>query len=398
MRILTFTTLYPNSSTPLHGVFVENRLRKLVSSTGVEARVIAPVPWFPFAGARFGRYAAFARVPATENRFGITVDHPRFFLFPKIGMSISPATLFAASKRKVSQLLEEGVDFDAIDAHYFYPDGVAAVLLGLHFKKPVVVTARGSDLTLLARHFLPREMIKWAAGRADALITVSAGLREELCRLGVAAQKVTVLRNGVDLELFRPVDRKLARRELGIDRSCLVSVGNLITRKGHDLAIEALVSLPDFMLLIVGEGPERGNLEAIASRLGLGARVRFLGATPHERMREVYGAADASILASSREGWANVLLESMACGTPVIASDIPGTREVVGEPASGRLMRDRNPQAIVEAVRAMFAAPIDRSATRAYAERFSWDATTSGQLAIIDAVCAERRGRPISDG
>jgi glycosyltransferase involved in cell wall biosynthesis len=148
------------------------------------------------------------------------------------------------------------------------------------------------------------------------------------------------------------------------------------------------------MLLIVGEGPERGGLETAASRIGVGARVRFLGAIPHEELREIYGAADTSILASSREGWANVLLESMACGTPVVASDIPGTREVVAERQAGFLMRDRSPEAIAEAVRAIFAEPIDRSATRAYAERFSWDATTNGQLAILEAVCAVRRGSP----
>jgi glycosyltransferase involved in cell wall biosynthesis len=374
----------------LHGIFVENRLRKLVASTRVETRVIAPVPWFPFPAPTFGRYAAFARVPRKEKRFEITVDHPRYLLLPKLGMSLAPATLFAAAKRKIDQLLAEGVDFDAIDAHYFYPDGVVAVLLGLHFKKPVVVTARGSDLTLLARHAAPRAMIKWAAHRANALITVSAGLREALCGLDVPADRITVLRNGVDLELFRPVDRHVARAKLGIDRPCLVSVGHLIPRKGHDLAIGALSSLPDFLLLIVGAGPERSSLEALASRLGVGARVRFLGAIPHERLKEIYGAADASVLASSREGWANVLLESMACGTPVIASDIPGTREVVAEPAAGRLMPERSPGAVAEAVRAMFAVPAYRSATRAYAERFSWDATTNGQLAILEAVCAER--------
>ena len=361
-------------------------------SPGVEARVIAPVAWFPFSAPTFGRYAALARVPRKEQRFGVTVDHPRYFLLPKFGMTLAPAALFAAAKRKIDQLLAEGCDFDVIDAHYFYPDGVAAVLLGLHFKKPVVVTARGSDLTLLARHIVPRAMIKWAAHRADALITVSAGLREELCRLDVPAHRITVLRNGVDLELFRPVDRHLARAKLGVDGHCLVSVGHLIPRKGHELAIGALVSLPDALLFIVGEGPERGSLETMASRLGVGARVRFLGAIPHEQLREIYGAADASILASSREGWANVLLELMACGTPVIASDIPGTREVVAGPAAGRLMRDRSPHAIAEGVRALFAEPTDRSATRAYAERFSWDATTNGQLDILEAICAARNG------
>ena len=391
MRIVTFTTLYPNASRPLHGVFVENRLRKLVASNRIEARVIAPVPWFPFSAPVFGRYAALAHVPRQEQRFGLSVEHPRYLLFPKIGMSVAPLSLYAAAKQKIQRLLASGWDFDAVDAHYFYPDGVAAVLLARHFNKPVVITARGSDLTLLTRYTAPRTMIKWAAQRADALIAVSAGLREELIKLGVCANKITVLRNGVDLEQFRPVDRSLTRAKLGIDRPCLVSVGHLIPRKGHGLAIQALSSIPNFLLLIVGLGPQRAALEAMAERLGVGDRVRFLGAIPHEGLKEIYGAADASVLASSREGWANVLLESMACGTPVIASNIPGTRAVVTATAAGCLLRERSPEAIVEAVCEMFATPIDRAATRGYAEQFSWDATTSGQVAILEAVCATRR-------
>ena len=396
MRIVTFTTLYPNDVSPLHGVFVENRLRKLVETGRVEARVVAPIPWFPSSAARFGHYAAFARASRREERFGILIEHPRYLLLPKIGMSLAPWTLFLAARRQLTRMLRSGWDFDLIDAHYFYPDGVSAVLLGRHFNRPVTVTARGSDLTQLARHAVPRWLIRRAARQADGLITVSGGLRDELLRLGVDPACVTVLRNGVDLDLFHPVDRASARARLGVDRPCLASVGHLIPRKGHDLAIEALASLPEFMLVIAGAGPDRAMLQDLAVRLGVADRVRFLGAVPHEELAAVYGAADALILASTREGWANVLLESMACGTSVIASDIPGTCEVVTEPAAGRLMKTRTAQAIVEAVRDMLSAPPDRSATRAYAERFSWDATTEGQTAMFRDILARRgaQGRP----
>jgi glycosyltransferase involved in cell wall biosynthesis len=390
MRILTFSTLYPNDASPLHGVFVENRLRKLVETGRVDARVVAPIPWFPSSARRFGRYAEFARASCREERFGMPIEHPRYLVLPKVGMSFAPWTLFAAAKRRITRMLRSGWDFDLIDAHYFYPDGVSAVLLGRHFNRPVTVTARGSDLTLLARHAVPRAMIRWAAHQADGLMTVSGGLRDELARLDVDAARVTVLRNGVDLDLFRPADRAAARARLGVHRPCLASVGHLISRKGHDLAIEALASLPEFMLLVVGEGPDRDMLERLATRTGVADRVRFLGTVAHEELGTVYSAADALVLASSREGWANVLLESMACGTPVIASNIPGTCEVVAEPAAGRLMKARTAQAIVEAARDMLSAPPDRSATRAYAERFSWDATTNGQMAIFQDICRRR--------
>jgi glycosyltransferase involved in cell wall biosynthesis len=377
---------------PLHGVFVENRLRHLVASGRVEGRVVAPVPWFPSTAGVFGRYAASARVPRHEQRANIAIDHPRYLLIPKVGMSLVPFTLYAAARRQAARLRDRGFDFAAIDAHYFYPDGVAAVLLARHFRCPVVITARGSDLTQLARYAVPRAMITWAAQQADALITVSGGLRDELTSLGIAAAKVTVLRNGVDLKLFRPGDRAQQRAAYDVDRPCLLSVGHLIPRKGHELAIEALAALEGVQLLIAGEGPMGGDLRALAQRLGVADRVRFLGAVPHERLLDAYGAADALVLASSREGWANVLLEAMACGTPVIASNIPGTREVVAAPAAGRLMQARDAASIVVAARALLAQPWDRAATRAYAEAFSWDATTDGQLAIFERLCGSGRG------
>ena len=152
MRILTFTSLYPNAVQPHSGVFVENRLRHLVSEGSVEARVIAPVPWFPWRGNAFGRYAIMARVPAEERRFGITVLHPRYPLIPKIGMTTAPFLMYAAIRSVAAELMESGYDFDLIDAHYFFPDGVAAAMLGIWLDRPVVITARGTDINLIPRY------------------------------------------------------------------------------------------------------------------------------------------------------------------------------------------------------------------------------------------------------
>ncbi|MBL27590.1 MAG: glycosyl transferase family 1 [Rhodospirillaceae bacterium] len=391
MRLLTYTTLWPNSIQPTHGVFVENRLRHLVAA-GVETRIVAPVPWFPSSAGLFGSYAAFAAVPPAEERNGFEVHHPRYVVVPKIGMTLTPYTLYRASIAPVRALIGAGYDFDAIDAHYFYPDGVAAALLGRLLDKPVVITARGTDLNLIPQYRLPRRMIRFAASRAAALITVCQALKDSLIELGIPASKVTVLRNGVDLAGFRPLDRQEARAALGFDRPTLVSVGGLITRKGHDITIRALKALPDFALVIAGDGPERGALEALAKREGVGDRVRFMGRVPHGELAPLYSAADASVLASSREGWANVLLESMACGTPVIASNVWGTPEVVATPAAGVLMADRTPAALADAVRALFAALPSREATRAYAEGFSWDDTTRGQIDLFRSVIAGHGG------
>jgi glycosyltransferase involved in cell wall biosynthesis len=386
LRLLTYTTLYPASARPSHGIFVETRLRHLVASGEVTSRVIAPVPWFPFRHACFGEYSRYARVPRNDRRHGIDIVYPRYPHIPKIGMTVAPFALAAATLASVRGVLADGYDFDAIDAHYFYPDGVAAAMIADRVGKPFVITARGTDINLIPRHRAARRMIRWAADRAAAIITVCAALKDALIELGVAPDKITPLRNGVDLERFRPVDRDEARTRLGLSGPVLISVGHLIERKGHHLVIEALKSLPDFRLLLVGQGPEEAQLRALAERLDVGARVRFVGSVPQEQLRDYYGAADALVLASSREGWANVLLEAMACGTPVVATPVWGTPEVVATPAAGVLTTRRDAAAIVDAIRRLFQNPPDRESTRRYAESFSWDTTTRGQIELFRRV------------
>jgi teichuronic acid biosynthesis glycosyltransferase TuaC len=387
VRLLTFSSLFPNAARPNQGIFVENRLRHLLASGEATSLVLAPVPWFPSRSARFGDWAVNARAPLVETRFGIEVRHPRYAVIPKVGMSIAPWLLYRATVPAVARLLDEGHRFDAIDAHYLYPDGVAATWLGRRFGLPVVMTARGSDVTQIPAYAGPRRLIQGAIRDAGALVAVSAALKDALVELGAPAAKVTVLRNGVETDLFRPpADREAARAALGLKGRTLISVGGLIERKGHHRTIEAMRQLGDFELIIAGEGPERERLAGLIGAFGLGDRVRLLGPRPHRELPALYGAADASVLASSREGWANVLLESMACGTPVVAANIWGNPEVVRAPAAGVIYEPNTADGIVAGVRRLFADLPDRAATRAYAEPFSWDETTQGQLAVFRRV------------
>ena len=391
IRLLTFSTLYPNAARPNHGVFVENRLRHLVSSGAVRSTVVAPVPWFPSTAARFGDWARHARAPTAERRHGVRVLHPRYPVLPRFGMSLAPWLLYRALLPVLNELLVRE-RFDAIDAHYLYPDGVAAVWLGRRLGLPVVVTARGTDVTLIPRYAVPRRLIRGVIRDAAALIAVSDALKQALVALGTPADKVTVLRNGVDTTLFRPpANREAARQALGLHGPTLISVGLLIERKRHHLTIDAMRQLPGFELLIIGDGPEQARLTGLIERFGLGGRVRLLGPRPHAELPLLYGAADALVLASSREGWANVLLESMACGTPVVASNIPGNSEVVREAAAGTIVEANTPEGIGTAVRRLFARLPARDATRAYAEKFGWEETTAGQVAVFRKVAVAVR-------
>jgi glycosyltransferase involved in cell wall biosynthesis len=268
---------------------------------------------------------------------------------------------------------------------------VAAVMLGKYFNKPVVITARGTDINLIPQYALPRKQLMWAADNAAGMITVCNALRDEMIGLGMPGERIVPLRNGVDLQRFQPMDRQAARAKLGIDGFTIISVGLLDTRKAHDLTIGALPLMPDVKLLIAGTGPERKNLEAQAERLGVSDRVKLLGAVAQTDLKDYYNAADAMVLASSREGWANVLLESMACGTPVVASNVWGTPEVVAAPEAGVLMKERTPEGIADAMAQLRANYPDHGATRRYAENFSWDATTEGQLQLFSRIIGTPR-------
>jgi teichuronic acid biosynthesis glycosyltransferase TuaC len=391
VRIVTFTTLYPSERRPQHGIFVETRLRKLVESGAVEARVVAPCPWFPFTSPGFGQYAEFARTPRREERFGLRVDHPRYPLLPKIGMSSAPLALFAAMLPLLRRQINEGQDFDLIDAHYFYPDGVAAVMLGQVLGRPVVVTARGTDLNIIPNYRVPRRWIRWAARHAAGLVTVSSGLKRRLEALGVSPERVRVLRNGVDLDRFHPYDREAARRAVGFARPTLLAVGNLVMLKRHRLMVEALTLLAGVDLAIVGEGPERGAIEGLARERGVAERVRLLGRLDQDRLPEIYSAADLLLLVSTNEGWPNVLLESMACGTPVVVSDIDGIGDIVALPEAGRVLAETTPTALASAIGDLLAAPPARAATRRYAEQFDWRGTTQGQIDLFREICEFRR-------
>jgi teichuronic acid biosynthesis glycosyltransferase TuaC len=392
MKLLTYTTLYPSAIAPQHGIFVENRLRRIVATGDVTARVVAPVPWFPFGNDIFGPYGKYARIERSEERFGIDVDHPRYLSIPKIGMTAAPRLLYRGTIERVRRhVTETGVVL--IDAHYFYPDGVAAAMIGRALGLPVVITARGSDVNLIAQYEGPRRRIVAAANQSAAVIAVSDALRSRMIEIGIDSDRIHVLRNGVDTEIFAPMPMEVARTRLGIKRPSMVTVGNVLSTKGQDVAIRALVLVPDIDLVIVGAGAYEQAFQKLARQLGVADRVRFAGHVPHDELKYWFSAAEFSVLASVREGWPNVLLESMACGTPVIASNVGGIPEIIASPEAGRIMEQRTPEALASAIRDLRARPPAPAATRAWAMKFDWESSVKAQIELYRNVVAGS-GRP----
>lgn len=389
LKILTLTSLFPNQAQPRHGLFVERRLTHLLQDRkDIEARVVAPVPWFPFKHSMFGRYALFAQVPAQATRSDVTVYYPRYPTIPMIGMNIAPYLYARFVRGYIEQHIRPDFPFDIIDAHYFYPDGVAAAALAKHFDVPFVVTARGSDVNVIADFPKPQKEILDAASASHGIVTVSEALKQRLVNLGVSASKVSTIRNGVDMNQFHPQDAQEQRQRLGLHQPTLLSVGNLLPNKGHDLAITALRDLPEYELVIAGEGPMEESLKTLAKQLAVETRVRFVGSIDQKTLVSYYSACDLLVLMSENEGLPNVVLEALACGTPVIATNAGGIPEVLSDPKVGTVLAERSVQALVAGVRDSH--PPGSDYIREIARGFDWSQTSHALGELFDRVLSEQ--------
>ena len=385
--MLTLSTLYPDQGRPGFGGFVERQAAGLAARDDIEVEVVAGIGLPPWPLSLHPHYRLPRKLPLEEIRAGLRIHRPRFRVLP--GIPARSARALSAAALPLVKGLHARAPFDVIDAEFFWPDGVAAMQLSRALGIPFSVKARGSDIHFWGERPAIRAQIIEAASEAGGLLAVSEAMKASMIALGMNGEGIRVHHTGLDLDRFVPIDRAAARARLGIEGPLIVSAGALIPIKGHRLAIEALAGLPGVTLILAGDGPERKALEQQARRLGLSERVRFLGARPHAELPGLLAAADALVLASEREGLANVWVEALACGTPLVISDAGGAREVIDRPAAGRIVA-RSPSAIADAVREILAAPPTQAAVRASAERFSWARNASELADHLSAVSAQR--------
>lgn len=371
-NILLFSTLFPNQVRPRHGVFVETRLHQLLARFPVyNVFVVAPIAWFPFKSKMFGRWSENIGVPDTDTIKDIPVQHPRFISIPKIGESLAPLLLALGTFRRCAALHKKH-KFELIDAHYAYPDGVAATMIGKWLEIPVVVTARGTDINFIPNHFIARSWVKWMLKHCSHNFAVSDALRNDLLALGADPKKVTTVRNGVDAALFQPLNQREAlRKKLNWTEYTVLSVANLAPLKGHHLIIDAITKLPDFHLVIIGKGTEFDSLQAKIKQRKLEHRVSILNEISQQELVEYYNAADVSVLGSSREGMPNVSLEALSCGTPVVATAVGGIPEVVNNDDVGLLV-EQNADSMANGLKHVKEHPRSREAIVEHAKLYGW--------------------------
>lgn len=372
LRVLSLSTLYPNAQHPNFGVFVERQMQAVVKRGDVDLTVINPIGLPPFPLSLHSNYRQLRDLPQHEQRGGVQVLRPRFTLLPKLGARFNAGAIVRAVLPMVRQMHAEQ-PFDLVDAQFFHPDGYAAVRIAAVLGLPVSIKARGADIHHWGRHRTTAAQVRKAGRRANGLLAVSQGLIDDIAALGIPRDKITLHRTGLDTDLFRPYDRRMCRDQLGLprDKPVLATVGALIPRKGQQFVIEAIARLPEAILLIAGKGEDEPALRTLAKQLGVAERVRFLGPVPHGELPILLNAADVFVLPSSSEGLANAWVEALACGTPIVATAIPGAQELITAPDWGRLV-PRDSAAIAAAVTELLASPPSPERVQQAVTGMSW--------------------------
>jgi teichuronic acid biosynthesis glycosyltransferase TuaC len=400
MRILVYTTLFPNHLQPNNAIFIKQRMFHFAKLKDCEIKVIAPIPYFPPIPLS-RKWSQYSRIKKVEAIDGIEVFHPRYPLIPKISMQFQGLSLFFSSLALIKRIYQI-FPFDLIDGHYIYPDGFAATLLAKMMKKPVVLSARGTDINQFVGFRSIKPMIRYSLNCAGQLIAVSNALKQEMVKLGINGDKIHVIPNGVDTQQFQPSDRRKAREILSLPDHgrIIISVGSLIPRKGFDILLTAFHRLlqddRDLHLYIIGEGPSRTNLQRQIKELQVSAQVTLLGEIPNEKLMTWYNAADICVLASSREGWPNVIMESLACGTPVVATKVWGAPEILTSPDVGILV-DPSPESLHEGLARALVTNWDSGKIRGHVENRSWSKVASEVKKIFDFVLMQRKGKSLEN-
>ena len=375
MRILTFTSLFPNCIAPNYSIFLLQRISHF-AKRGNQVEVVAPVPYVPtmLLATSKGRLAS---LPAEETVQGLHVHHPRYPLLPKISMPLHGLLMYLGCCRLARRLHQQS-PFDCIDAHYVFPDGLAAILIGKSLGVPVTLTARGSDIHTFTRLATIRPQIRWTLRHAVGRAAVSTSLAKIMDSLEPLMEKTKVIGNGVDTERFFASDRRSARSRLGLNHTdeIVVSVAALRQIKGCDLLLRAAPLLRRggrrCQVLFVGAGPELASLTRLASQLECTDLVKFVGPVSNDELRYYYSAADVSCIPSRNEGWPNVLLESLACGTPVVATRVGAAPEILENENLGILV-DPTPESISDGLLRALDQTWDGDLLSSYAATRTWE-------------------------
>jgi teichuronic acid biosynthesis glycosyltransferase TuaC len=366
MRVLAITKVFPNAIVPLDEPHIRQQYAAL--SKLCEVEVLASIPWFPGL-ALMSRYSYAGRVagaPRHEVIDGLEVYHPRFFQVPKIGV-LFQGLFYAASL--LPSVLKRRSRFDVILSTWAYPDGVAAIALGKALGLPVVVEVIGTDINVVAEMPAARANLRVVFPHATRVVAVSSLLGHKVAALGVARDRIDIIPTGVNRSLFYPRDREQARKTLADklpggaenDAPLLLYIGRIEREKGVidllDAFAKVTARLPKARLVLVGTGDADSEVNARAQTFG--GQVIAAGQQPIDAIPDWLAACDVLALPSWAEGTPNVILEALASGRRVVASDVGGIPDLITSELQGELVPARRVDVLSEALTRALQTPYD---------------------------------------
>lgn len=340
------TSLYPSAYAPLKYAF--NRQQIAAMADLAPLGLVAPIPWPLLLGKRQGDFV--------EPLRNIPVKRPIFWYLPHFLRTLQGkaylASVWGAFEQMASQIKPQ-----AVFATWLYPDGYAALLASQKLGLPLTIKVHGSDVLKLGQDPARKALLHKTITRAQSLIAVSKHLKETLIQMGASEDRIQVVGNGVNSDLFHPADRLELRKKLNLDpeRKLALFVGNLDPVKGIGYALKALAKTPELDLVLIGQGSLLGSLKAEAAKLKISQRVTFALAKPHETVAQYMQASDFLLLPSLSEGEPNVILEALSTGRPVVASRVGGIPALMQDQEQGFLVKPQNPDELAKAFKKVIA-------------------------------------------
>jgi glycosyltransferase involved in cell wall biosynthesis len=392
MRILFFSSIFPHGTARVTGTFNLQRCRALAREN--EVRIVAPRSFLDVWKSRHDNENGDRWV---FESYGLTVSYPRYFYTPGCARQFYGEMMWWSVRRHLQRVVSE-FQPEAVISYWAHPDGEVALRVARSLSIPSVLIVGGSDVLILPQDRRRRSKIQRVLRESSAVVTVSEGLRQAVIELGVDPQSVLTNYQGVDENLFYCGDSAVARAALSLptDRKLLLWIGRMVPVKGLETLIAAfdLAHQRDtqLMLLLVGDGPLRAEIQADVNRRGLREHVLFAGAVPQEQLGDWYRASDLVVLSSWSEGLPNVLREALACGRPFVSTDVGSVREIAdskGLPRFAELVPAGDATAMATAIEQALH-PAYRTSAELVPTR-SWRETARGKVALLERL---RQGLP----
>lgn len=394
MRVLTYTSLFPNCINRNLGGFVAQRMSCWAKKYAAQWSIVSPVPYFPSlpCDSPWKRYSDIPRVGSFKQW---DVYHFKYGMLPKIGLPIQGISMGLCTMKNVKKIIHNYGPFDLIDAHFIYPDAFAASEICQRLGIPLVVSARGSDINYYGQMDMIKPMIAKVLKRADAVIGVSKDLIEKMIVLGANEERCHHVYNGVDGDLFSPCGFNQNKDK----NTNLLAVGNLVPEKGFDILLKAISilqpSYPRLQLNIIGTGPQRHKLGTLCNELRIENNVRFIGQVKHDKINEWFRKSDVFCLSSLREGDPNVVLEALSSGIPVASTPVGGVPELIHNHQNGILSSDFSPQGLANTIKKVFEREWSSMDIRETVSHRTWDAVADDVQAVFRTVLKKDFVEPI---